>query len=220
VEIKRGVFMKKRAVALLIFVFSLMTAMPAMASAQSKIPVVFCGPTLYSPFIKIDCSKVESNESKIAVEVDTRKVSLSENKTLPRSASAVRTFFGGLADSIRELIKKIAKALNMDPRILEAVARAESGGNQAAISPAGAVGVMQLMPGTARELGVNPYDTEQNILGGAMYLKRQMDRFGSLPLALAAYNAGPGAVEKYGGISPYEETKRYIANVLSMIGGY
>jgi soluble lytic murein transglycosylase-like protein len=79
---------------------------------------------------------------------------------------------------------------------------------------------MQLMPGTARELGVNPYDTEQNILGGAMYLKRQMDRFGSLPLALAAYNAGPGAVEKYGGISPYEETKRYIANVLSMIGGY
>ncbi|MDH7578480.1 MAG: lytic transglycosylase domain-containing protein [Bacillota bacterium] len=206
----------KKAIMPLIIVFGLTMAIPAIASAQSNIPVIFCGPTLYSPFIKIDCSKVESKK---AVKVDSRKVSLSENKTLPRSATAVRTFLGDLADGIRELIKKIARVLNMDPRILEAVARAESGGNQASISPAGAVGVMQLMPGTARGLGVNPYDLEQNILGGGMYLKRQMDRFGSLPLALAAYNAGPGAVERYGGIPPYEETRQYIANVLSMIGG-
>lgn len=215
--------MRRTLLILFISVFSLTAPISSMASAQNM-PVIFCGTTLSSPFIKIDCSKVESkveskNESKIAVEVDTQKVSLSENKTLPRSASAVRTFFGGLADGIRELIKKIARALNMDPRILEAVARAESGGSQDAMSPAGAVGVMQLMPETARGLGVNPYDLEQNILGGGMYLKRQMDKFGSLPLALAAYNAGPGNVEKYGGIPPFRETREYVANVLSMIGG-
>lgn len=206
--------MKKRAVAMLIFVFCLTTAMPAMASAQSDIPVIFCGPTLYSPFIKIDCSK---DENKKAVKVDVRKASLSEAKPLPRTATAVRTFLGNMADEIRELIKKAARALGMDPRILEAVAWAESGGNPDAISPAGAVGVMQLMPETARGLGVNPYDTEQNILGGAMYLKRQMNRFSSLPLALAAYNAGPGAVEKYGGIPPYKETINYVSNVMSML---
>lgn len=209
--------MKKRAVAMLIFVFCLTTAMPAMASAQSNIPVIFCGPTLYSPFIKIDCSKVESKKAVKAVKVDSRKASLSEARPLPRTATAVRTFLSNMADDIRELIKKVARALGMDPRILEAVARAESGGNQAAISPAGAVGIMQLMPGTARGLGVNPYDTEQNILGGGMYLKRQVDRFGSLPLALAAYNAGPGAVEKYGGIPPYKETINYVSNVMSML---
>lgn len=206
--------MKKRAVALLL-IFCL-TTMPAMASAQSDIPVIFCGPILSSPFVKIDCSK---DEGKKAVKVDSRKVSLSENKTLPRSAAAIRTFWGNMADDIRELIKKVARTLHMDPRILEAVARAESGGNQNAISPAGAVGIMQLMPETARGLGVNPYDPEENIWGGALYLKRQVDRFGSLPLALAAYNAGPGAVEKCRGIPPYDETRRYIVKVLSMIGG-
>lgn len=205
----------------LIFVIGI-TVLPAAASAHG-IPVVICGPTLSSPFIQnIDCAEIEKASNKAPTIVDTRKVALSKDRDLNRSASAkitVRSVFGGLGDSIRQLIRKIAGALDMDPRILEAVARVESGGNQASISPAGAVGVMQLMPETARGLGVNPYDTEQNILGGAMYLKRQMNRFSSLPLALAAYNAGPGAIEKYGGIPPYEETKCYIAKVLSMIGG-
>lgn len=205
----------KRMLMMLIFAVSL-SFLPGIAFASQRIPVVFCGPTLSLPFVNIDCAG--TSKSKVA-KVDARKVSLRENKPLPRSASAARPVFGGLADSLRELIRKIARALGMDPRILEAVAQAESGGNQAAVSPKGAIGVMQLMPGTARGLGVNPYDTEQNILGGGIYLKKQMDRFGSLPLALAAYNAGPGAVEKYGGIPPYKETRQYIANVLSMMGG-
>lgn len=214
----------KRLLMTLIFVVGI-TVLPEAASAQS-IPVVICGPTLSSPFLEIiqnvDCAEIKKVSNGAPTIVDTRKVALSKDKVLNRSASTkitVRTVFGGLVDSVRQLIRKIARALDMDPRILEAVARAESGGNQASISPAGAVGVMQLMPETARGLGVNPYDLEQNILGGAMYLKRQIDRFGSLPLALAAYNAGPGAVEKYGGIPPFEETRNYIAKVISLIGG-
>jgi hypothetical protein len=97
--------------------------------------------------------------------------------------------------------------------ILLAVAWAESGFDPNALSPAGAEGMMQLMPGTAAGLGVDPSDPAQNILGGARYLAAQYERFGSWDLALAAYNAGPGAVEQYGGVPPYRETQGYIAAV-------
>ncbi len=84
-----------------------------------------------------------------------------------------------------------------------------------AVSVKGALGVMQLMPATAAELGVRPGVIEENIRGGALYLRRQLDRFGSVPLALAAYNAGPGAVARYGGIPPYRETRNYVATILA-----
>ena len=90
----------------------------------------------------------------------------------------------------------------------------ESAWQPGAVSPKGASGLAQLMPGTARELGVDPNDPIQNMTGGARYLRQQLDTFGRPDLALAAYNAGPGAVKKYGGIPPYQETQDYVRKIL------
>jgi len=113
-------------------------------------------------------------------------------------------------------VRLAAEARNqgLAPGLLEAVAWQESRGRMSAVSLKGALGVMQLMPSTAAELGVNPRDLADNIRGGALYLRRQLDRFGSVPLALAAYNAGPGAVARYGGIPPYRETRDYVAKIM------
>ncbi len=115
----------------------------------------------------------------------------------------------------RTLLGVAARSHGIDPSLLEAVAWQESRGRMSAVSPKGALGVMQLMPTTAAELGVRPLDVADNIRGGAMYLRRQIDRFGSVPLALAAYNAGPGAVLRYRGIPPYRETRDYVAKIMA-----
>lgn len=104
-------------------------------------------------------------------------------------------------------------------RLFPALVRQESGGSTTVRSPAGAYGPTQLMPATARGLGVNPADPQQNLLGGATYLRQQYERFRSPQLALAAYNAGPGAVAKYGGIPPYRETQRYVQNIIGSAPG-
>jgi len=96
--------------------------------------------------------------------------------------------------------------------LVDTVARRESAYRPGAVSKAGAIGVMQLMPATARALGVDPHDAAANIDGGSAYLRKQLDRFGGrIDLALAAYNAGPGAVARYGGVPPYRETQAYVA---------
>lgn len=115
----------------------------------------------------------------------------------------------------RAILAAEARNQGLDLALLEAVAWQESRGRMNAVSPKGARGVMQLMPGTAADLGVRADDLAGNIRGGALYLRRQLDRFGSVPLALAAYNAGPGAVSRYGGIPPYRETQNYVANILA-----
>ena len=101
--------------------------------------------------------------------------------------------------------------------VVEAVAWQESRYNQAAISPKGARGVMQLMPATASILGVDAADLKSNIDGGVAYLAQQMRRYGDLRLALAAYNAGPGAVDRYGDVPPYAETQTYVRSILARV---
>jgi cell wall-associated NlpC family hydrolase len=103
--------------------------------------------------------------------------------------------------------------------LLTAVAQTESGGNPTAVSPAGAQGLMQLMPGTARGLGVDPWVPAQAIQGAAQLLSKYLHSYGSVPLALAAYNAGPGAVEQYGGVPPYAETQNYVTKITGLMAG-
>ena len=112
-------------------------------------------------------------------------------------------------------LAEVGRAHGLAPGLLEAVAWQESRGQMSAVSPKGALGVMQLMPATAAALGVDPRNLADNIRGGALYLRRQLDRFGSVPLALAAYNAGPGAVKRFGGIPPFRETRAYVAAIMS-----
>jgi soluble lytic murein transglycosylase-like protein len=112
-------------------------------------------------------------------------------------------------------IADAARTHGVDARLVAAVARRESAWNADAVSPVGACGLMQLMPATARYLGVsNVFDPRENIFGGTRYLRTLLDTFdGDLDLTLAAYNAGPGAVRRYGGIPPYRETRAYVAAV-------
>jgi len=125
-------------------------------------------------------------------------------------------------DYIKKLIVQEAQAQGVPVDLALAVAQHESGFNNLAKSKAGAIGVMQLMPETAKGLGVtNPYDAEQNIRGGIRYLKGQLDRYnGNVQLALAAYNAGPGNVQKYGGVPPFKETQKYVKSITSAIPNF
>lgn len=117
--------------------------------------------------------------------------------------------------SLAGIFDEAAKRYKLDPILLAAVAKQESRFRTRAVSPVGARGIMQLMPRTARALGVrNSFDARQNIFGGAKYLRQLLNQFdGNINLSLAAYNAGPGTVRKYRGIPPYRETRNYVKTV-------
>lgn len=118
--------------------------------------------------------------------------------------------------NVAAALNAAAGATGLSPALLKAVATVESGLNPTAISDAGALGLMQLMPTTAATLNVNPDNAAQNALGGAEYLKSLLGEFHqNLSLALAAYNAGPGAVDQFGGIPPYQQTEQYVRSVLA-----
>ncbi len=128
---------------------------------------------------------------------------------------------GRVPAELEPLLTAAADRNGLDPALVAAVARAESGFRVDAGSPAGARGLMQLMPSTAAGLGVTDIlDPAQNLGAGSRYLKQQIDRFGDLRLALAAYNAGPGAVSRFGGVPPYAETQTYVDRVLGFYEQY
>jgi soluble lytic murein transglycosylase-like protein len=146
-------------------------------------------------------------------------VSIRSSRTISFRPFGPQVFNSGASVTApRELavaIEDASRKHGVDPRLVAAVARRESAWRADVVSNKGAIGIMQLMPETARYLGVtNAYDARENIFGGARYLRTLLDTFnGDLDLALAAYNAGPGAVEKYRGVPPYRETRAYVAAV-------
>jgi soluble lytic murein transglycosylase-like protein len=122
---------------------------------------------------------------------------------------------------IGTLVDEASLATGTPPGLVRAVLMAESAGDPSAISLAGAQGLMQLMPGTAAGCGVNAFDPSSNVQCGAAYLKAMLNRYhGNVTLAVAAYNAGPGAVDRYHGVPPYPETQAYVARVISAYQSY
>ncbi len=136
----------------------------------------------------------------------------------PEPDMIVESAFEEIAPSTtEEMLEAAADKYNVDPNLVKAIATAESDWDQNAVSNVGAIGVMQLMPETAAGLGVDPYDERENIEGGAKYIRQMLDTFdGNVRKAVAAYNAGPGAVKRYGGVPPYSETQNYVGRVLDL----
>lgn len=131
----------------------------------------------------------------------------------PKTPEALPRYDGPVGSAWVPAARQAARRHGVPEDLFLRLVRQESGWNPAARSVKGALGLAQLMPATARTLGVNPLDPGQNLDGGARYLRAQYERFGSWRLALAAYNAGPEAVERHGGIPPYAETRGYVAAI-------
>ena len=146
--------------------------------------------------------------------LDTRAARQYSASSPERGAAPVVTYTGRYRGEYLTLAREAARHHNVPEDLFLRLVHQESRWNAGAVSPAGARGLAQLMPETAARLGVNPDDPRQNLEGGARYLRMMYDRFGDWRLALAAYNAGPGAVEQHNGVPPYAETTEYVRIIL------
>ena len=188
------------------------TAVPDLASARAGDLIAFGSPVDHIGIYIGDGRMIVAPQSGDVVKV----------QEVPGDWTAIRRVINqpamsgapGGASPYAALFESAGARHGISPAILAAVAQAESGNDPRAVSHAGAQGLMQLMPATARGLGVDAFDPAQAVDGAARLLSGHLEKFGSLPLALAAYNAGPGAVSRYGGIPPYRETQGYVARIL------
>jgi soluble lytic murein transglycosylase-like protein len=156
---------------------------------------------------------------KVMTNAPGRRAAAASPAAIPRAPAAARRVVAISARRLAEVVEAEAAANAVDPDLVRAVIRVESGYDPAALSRKGAIGLMQLMPSTAAVLDVDPWDPEENVAGGTRYLRQMLDRFGELELALAGYNAGPEAVERYAGVPPYDETREYVRRVLASYAG-
>jgi soluble lytic murein transglycosylase-like protein len=160
----------------------------------------------------VTCYTDIPNKKSNRVHKDATNSPSSQKKTSQKDTSNI---------DFQDIVHQTASNYDIDPTLIKAVIQTESNWNDRAISKKGAIGLMQLMPGTAVDMDVlNPFDPEENIEGGTKYLRYLLERFnGDLTLALAAYNAGPSTVERYGYVPPITETKQYVKKVLSLYNG-
>lgn len=164
-------------------------------------------------------SPLAAGPVKLEVRADGTKVMVNEPGDSRARRLAERLISPPTAELLG-LIEQHASDRDLDPRLVQAVVQVESGYNARALSNKGAMGLMQLMPGTARDLAVeDPWDPVQNVRGGTAYLRQMLDRFGDLDLALAAYNAGPEAVVRHAGVPPFEETRNYLRKIYRLLRG-
>lgn len=152
--------------------------------------------------------------------ISTTNTITNTTKSTEKSQSNFKSYLGE-SQELDTIFQKAADTYGVDVNLLKAIAKTESNFTADATSSAGAMGIMQLMPNTAKALGVsNPYDAEESIMGGAKYISQMLKKYdGDVKLALASYNAGPGNVAKYGGIPPFKETQNYVTKVISAYQG-